>query len=131
MVTDTSQPTYARPSLQRAHDDPADPAVPPSTAALPGAHGPRRRRAGHRGLPARLSGRAPGLLPPRLAACAPPSVPARAGRPRRARRTWQSSRAESYVRSLIDVLLLSAGLSFAGGTAAAHFVGVYLIVMIY
>ena len=32
---------------------------------------------------------------------------------------------------LVDVLLLSVGLYFAGGLAAAHFLGVYLIVMIY
>ena len=39
--------------------------------------------------------------------------------------------AQAYFRMLVDVLLLSVGLYFAGGLAAAHFLGVYLIVMIY
>src|SRR5262249_18851390 len=34
-------------------------------------------------------------------------------------------------RMLVDVVLLSLGLYFAGGIAAAPFLGVYLIVMIY
>src|SRR5207244_11582567 len=48
-----------------------------------------------------------------------------AGRPARA------SRARAYIRMLVDVLLLSVGLYFAGGLAAAHFLGVYLLVTIY
>ncbi len=35
------------------------------------------------------------------------------------------------MRMLIDVLLVSVGLYFAGGLAAAHFLGVYLIVVVY
>ena len=40
-------------------------------------------------------------------------------------------RIQAYMRMLIDVLLISVGLYFAGGLAAAHFLGVYLIVVIY
>jgi hypothetical protein len=48
-----------------------------------------------------------------------------------AARTGRAFRAQAYVRMLVDVLLLSVGLYFAGGIAAAHFIGVYLIVMIF
>src|SRR4029453_5363201 len=40
-------------------------------------------------------------------------------------------RVQASMRMLIDVLLISVGLYFAGGLAAAHFLGVYLIVVIY
>src|SRR5499427_6095010 len=48
-----------------------------------------------------------------------------------AARDERAFRAQAYVRMLVDVLLISVGLYFAGGLAAAHFLGVYLIVTIY
>src|SRR5262249_11536845 len=48
-----------------------------------------------------------------------------------AARDGRAFRAQAYVRMLVDVLMLSVGLYFAGGLAAAHFLGVYLIVVIY
>src|SRR5262249_9541800 len=48
-----------------------------------------------------------------------------------AARSGRAFRAQAYVRMLVDVLLLGLGLYFAGGIAAAHFIGVYLIVVIY
>jgi PAS domain S-box-containing protein len=48
-----------------------------------------------------------------------------------AARDGRAFRGQAYVRMLVDVLLLSVGLYFAGGLAAAHFLGVYLIVVIY
>jgi PAS domain S-box-containing protein len=48
-----------------------------------------------------------------------------------AARDERSFRAQAYVRMLVDVLLISVGLYFAGGLAAAHFLGIYLVVIIY
>jgi two-component system, cell cycle sensor histidine kinase and response regulator CckA len=129
MVTDTSQPTYARPSLQRAHDDPADRQF-------------RRRLRLYQELTVR-GGVALVIVafqlvfpvePPAFSRCI--SLLALLGLFLNgpyflAARNGQAFRAQAYVRMLIDVLLLSVGLYFAGGIAAAHFVGVYLIVMIY
>src|SRR4030095_3912850 len=129
MVTDTSQPTYARPSLQRAHDDPADRQF-------------RRRLRLYQELTVRGG---VGLVIAAFQLVLPVEPPAFSrciallallglflnGPYFLAARNGQAFRAQAYVRMLIDVLLLSVGLYFAGGIAAAHFVGVYLIVMIY
>ncbi len=48
-----------------------------------------------------------------------------------AARSGRAFRAQAYVRMLVDILLIAVGLYFAGGLAAAHFVGIYLIVIIY
>ncbi len=45
--------------------------------------------------------------------------------------TGRWSRAQAYVRMLIDIGLITAGLYCAGGLGAAHYLGVYLIVPIY
>ena len=129
MVTDTSQPTYARPSLQRAHDDPADRQF-------------RRRLRLYQELTVR-GGVALVIVAFQLVFPVEPAAFSRCisllallglflnGPYFLAARNGQAFRAQAYVRMLIDVLLLSVGLYFAGGIAAAHFVGVYLIVMIY
>jgi PAS domain S-box-containing protein len=48
-----------------------------------------------------------------------------------AARSERAFRMQAYMRMLIDILLISVGLYFAGGLAAAHFLGVYLIVVVY
>src|SRR4029450_1845959 len=129
MVTDTSQPTYARPSLQRAHDDPADRQF-------------RRRLRLYQELTVR-GGVALVIIAFQLVFPVEPLAIARCisllalfglflnGPYFLAARTGRAFRAQAYVRMLVDVLLLSVGLYFAGGIAAAHFVGVYLLVMVY
>src|SRR5215470_13755883 len=120
--------SQSRPRSALARAGPGRPdgeTVPPPAAALPGADGPRRRRAGHRRVPARVPGRAAGRLALHLVAGAPRTLPERPVLPGRA------FRAQAYVRMLVDLLLISLGLYFAGGLAAAHFLGVYLIVLIY
>src|SRR5438094_8746162 len=84
---DGGQPTDLRPALARAGPRrPGREAVPPSTAALPGADGPRRRRAGHRRLPARLSRGTRGHRALYLVARGLAAVPQRAVFPRGAER---------------------------------------------
>ena len=48
-----------------------------------------------------------------------------------AARSGRSYRAQAYARMLADILLMSLGLYVAGGLAAAQYLGVYLIVTIY
>jgi PAS domain S-box-containing protein len=129
MVTAASQPTYARPSLERAHDDPAERQF-------------RRRLRLYQELTVR-GGVALVIVAFQLVFPVEPAVTARCisllalfglflnGPYFLAARTGRAFRAQAYVRILVDVLLLSVGLYFAGGLAAAHFLGVYLIVMIY
>jgi PAS domain S-box-containing protein len=129
MATEPSGPVYGRPSLERAHDDPAERQF-------------RRRLRLYQELTVR-GGVALVIVafqfafpvePPAFARCitllalfglflnGPYFLAARNGR---------AFAAQAYVRMLVDVLLLSIGLYFAGGLAAAHFLGVYLIVVIY
>src|SRR5437870_3048591 len=84
---DGGQPTDLRPGLARAGPRrPGRAAVPPSTAALPGADGPRRRRAAPRRLPARLPRGTRGHRTLHLAARDLRAVPQRAVLPRGAER---------------------------------------------
>src|SRR5215467_232981 len=129
MATEQSGPVHARPSLERAQDDPAEREF-------------RRRLRLYQELTVR-GGVALVIVaflfvfpiePPVVARCitllalfgaflnGPYFLAARNGR---------AFVAQAYFRMLVDVLLLSVGLYFAGGLAAAHFLGVYLIVMIY
>src|SRR5437879_5518691 len=129
MVTEASRPTYARPSLERAHDDPAERQF-------------RRRLRLYQELTVR-GGVALVIVAFQLVFPVEPAVIARCisllaifglflnGPYFLAARNGRAFRAQAYLRMLVDVLLLSAGLYFAGGLAAAHFLGVYLIVMIY
>jgi len=129
MVTDTGPRSYARPSLERAHDDPA-------------ARQFRRRLRLYQELTVR-GGVALVIVAFQLVFPVEPPVIARCisllalfglflnGPYFLAARNGQAFRAQAYVRMLVDVLLMSVGLYFAGGLAAAHFLGVYLIVMIY
>ena len=125
----TGQPVYGRPSLQRALDDPAERQF-------------RRRLRLYQELTVRgavaLFIVAFQLVfpvePVAIARCisllalfglflnGPYFLAARSGR---------AFRAQAYVRMLVDVMLLSVGLYFAGGLAAAHFLSIYLIVVIY
>src|SRR5438552_10967222 len=129
MATEASRPTYARPSLERAHDDPAEKQF-------------RRRLRLYQELTVR-GGVALVIVAFQLVFPVEPAVISRSisliaifglflnGPYFLAARNGRAFRAQAYVRMLVDVLLLSAGLYFAGGIAAAHFLGVYLIVMIY
>ena len=129
MATEASQPTYARPSLERAHDDPAERQF-------------RRRLRLYQELTVR-GGVALVIVAFQLVFPVEPAVISRSilllaifglflnGPYFLAARHGRAFRAQAYIRMLVDVLLLSVGLYFAGGLAAAHFLGVYLIVMIY
>src|SRR5207245_4655957 len=129
MVTEASRPTYARPSLERAHDDPAEKQF-------------RRLLRLYQKLTVR-AGVALVIAAFQLVFPVEPAVIARCisllaifglflnGPYFLAARNGRAFRAQAYLRMLADVLLLSVGLYFAGGLAAAHFLGVYLIVMIY
>ena len=129
MVTEASRPTYARPSLERAHDDQAERQF-------------RRRLRLYQELTVR-GGVALVIVAFQLVFPVEPAVIARCisllaifglflnGPYFLAARNGRAFRAQAYLRMLADVLLLSVGLYFAGGLAAAHFLGVYLIVMIY
>src|SRR3989441_1678297 len=125
----TSLPNYARPSLERAQDDPASREF-------------RRRLRLYeeitiRGLvalvivafqivfpiePAAVARRVSLIALVGLFLNGPYFLAARSGR---------AYRAQAYARMLVDILLLSIGLYLAGGLAAAQFLGVYLIVAIY
>ena len=129
MATETSRPVYARPSLERAHDDPAERQF-------------RRRLRLYQELAVR-GGVALVIVAFQLAFPVEPAAFARCisllalfglflnGPYFLAARNGRAFVAQAYVRMLVDVLLLSVGLYFAGGLAAAHFLGVYLLVMIY
>jgi len=129
MVTQTSQPIYARPSLERAHADPEERQF-------------RRRLRLYQEFTVR-GGVALFIVAFQFLFPVEPAVIARCilllalfglflnGPYFLAARSGRAFRAQAYVRMLVDVLLLSVGLYFAGGLAAAHFLGVYLIVMIY
>src|SRR5439155_23647 len=129
MATEASRPTYARPSLERAHDDPAERQF-------------RRRLRLYQELTVR-GGVALVIVAFQLVFPVEPPVTARCisllallglflnGPYFLAARSGRAFRAQAYVRMLVDVLLISVGLYFAGGLAAAHCLGIYLIVMIY
>jgi len=129
MATEAPHPAHARPSLERAHDDPAERQF-------------RRRLRLYQELAVR-GGVALFIVAFQLAFPVEPPAFARCisllalfglflnGPYFLAARNGRAFVAQAYVRMLVDVLLLSLGLYFAGGLAAAHFVGVYLIVMIY
>ena len=129
MVTEASQATYGRPSLERAQDDPGERQF-------------RRRLRLYQELTVR-GGVALVIIAFQLVFPIEPPVIARGisllalfglflnGPYFLAARNGRAFRTQAYVRMLVDVLLLSVGLYFAGGLAAAHFLGVYLIVMIY
>src|SRR5207245_10175177 len=129
MATEASRPTYARPSLERAHDDPAEKQF-------------RRRLRLYQELTVR-GGVALVIVAFQLVFPVEPAVIARCisllaifglflnGPYFLAARNGRAFRAQAYLRMLVAVLLLSAGLYFAGGSAAAHFLGVYLSGMIY
>ena len=129
MATEASRPTYARPSLERAHDDPAERQF-------------RRRLRLYQELTVR-GGVALVIVAFQLVFPVEPAVIARCisllaifglflnGPYFLAARHGRAFRAQAYIRMLVDVLLLSVGLYFAGGLAAAHFLGVYLLVTIY
>ena len=116
VVTDSSQPRHARPSLQRAHDDPAERQF-------------RRRLRLYQELTVR-GGVALVIVAFQLVFPAEPAATARCisllalfalflnGPYFLAARTGRAFRAQAYARMLVDVLLLSVGLYFAGGLAA-------------
>jgi two-component system cell cycle sensor histidine kinase/response regulator CckA len=125
----TPQADYARPSLQRAHDDPAARQV-------------RRRQRLYQELAVRTGVAlviiAFEIVVPVERAAVSRSISLLAlcglvlnGAYYLAARSGRIERAQAYARMLVDVVLLSVGLYFAGGLAAAQFIGVYLIVAIY
>ena len=129
MATEARRLIYARPSLERAQDDPAERQF-------------RRRLRLYQELTVR-GGVALVIVAFQLAFPVEPPTFARCitllslfglflnGPYFLAARDGRAFAAQAYVRMLVDVLLLSVGLYFAGGLAAAHFLGVYLIVVIY
>ena len=129
MATEAPSPVYARPSLERAHADPAERQF-------------RRRLRLYQELMVR-GGVALLIVAFQLAFPVEPAAFSRCiwllalfglflnGPYFLAARNGQAFVAQAYIRILVDVALLSLGLYFAGGLAAAHFLGVYLIVMIY
>jgi len=129
VVSDGIHQSYARPSLERAHDDPAERQF-------------RRRLRLYQELTVR-GGVAVVIIAFQLVFPVEPLAIARCisllalfglflnGPYFLAARSGRAFRAQAYLRMLVDVLLLSVGLYFAGGIAAAHFIGVYLIVVIY
>src|SRR5438093_2198965 len=128
MVAETSRPV-ARPSLERAQDDPAERQF-------------GRRLRLYQELTVR-GGVALFVVTFQLVFPVDPPVVARCitllallglflnGPYFLAAGNGRAFRAQAYVRMLVDVLLISVGLYFAGGLAAAHCLGIYLIVMIY
>src|SRR5262245_36253435 len=129
MATEARSPVHARPSLERAQDDPAERQF-------------RRRLRLYQELTVR-GGVALVIVAFQLVFPVDPPVVARCimllalfglflnGPYFLAARDGRAFRAQAYVGMLVDVLLISVGLYFAGGLAAAHFLGVYLLVMIY
>jgi len=129
MATEAIRPVYARPSLERAREDPAERQF-------------RRRLRLYQELTVR-GGVALVIVAFQLAFAVEPPAFARCisllalfglflnGPYFLAARNGRAFVAQAYVRMLVDVLLLSVGLYFAGGLAAAPFLGVYLLVMIY
>src|SRR5262245_843862 len=121
--------TNARPSLERAHDDPAERQL-------------GRRLRLYQELTVR-GGVALVIVAFQLVFPVEPPVVARCisllalfglflnGPYFIAARDERAFRAQAYVRMLVDVLLISIGLYFAGGLAAATFLGIYLLVTIY
>jgi len=128
MAAETSRP-IARPSLERAQDDPAERQF-------------GRRLRLYQELTVR-GGVALFIVAFQLVFPVDPPVVARCitllallglflnGPYFLAARNGRAFRAQAHVRMLVDVLLISVGLYFAGGLAAAHFLGIYLIVMIF
>jgi two-component system, cell cycle sensor histidine kinase and response regulator CckA len=128
MVAETSRP-IARPSLERTQDDPAERQF-------------GRRLRLYQELTVR-GGVALFIVAFQLVFPVDPPVVARCitllallglflnGPYFLAARNGRAFRAQAHVRMLVDVLLISVGLYFAGGLAAAHFLGIYLIVMIF
>ena len=129
MSTEARSPAHARPSLERAQDDPTERQF-------------RRRLRLYQELTVR-GGVALVIVAFQLVFPVEPPVVSRYisllalfglflnGPYFLAARDGRAFRAQAYVRMLVDVLLISVGLYFAGGLAAAHFLGVYLIVLIY
>ena len=129
MAMEAPRPVYARPSLERAHADPAERQF-------------RRRLRLYQELTVR-GGVALLIVAFQLAFPVEPPAFSRCisllalfglflnGPYFLAARNGRAFVAQAYIRMLVDVVLLSLGLYFAGGLAAAHFLGVYLIVMIY
>ena len=129
MVTQPREPVYARPSLERTQDDPAERQF-------------GRRLRLYQELTVR-GGIALVIVAFQLVFPVEPPVISRCislhalfglflnGPYFLAARNGRAFRAQAYVRMLVDVLLISVGLYFAGGLAAAHFLGIYLIVIIY
>src|SRR5262245_52284825 len=129
MATEAGSPLHARPSLERTQDDPAERQF-------------RRRLRLYQELTVR-GGVALVIAAFQLLFPVEPPVVARriallalfglflTGPYFLAARDGRAFRAQAYIRMLVDVLLISVGLHFAGGLAAAHFLGVYLIVVIY
>src|SRR5438445_13099879 len=125
MATEASRPTYARPSLERAHDDPAERQF-------------RRRLRLYQELTVR-GGVALVIVAFQLVFPVEPAVIARcisllalfglflSGPYFLAARNGRAFGAQAYVRRLVDVLRLRAGRYFAGGLAAAPFLGVCLL----
>ncbi|MGH7346333.1 MAG: hypothetical protein ACREK4_15565, partial [Candidatus Rokuibacteriota bacterium] len=129
MAPEASAPVHVRPSLERAHDDPAE-------------RQHRRRLQLYQELSVR-GGVALLIVAFQVVFPVEPFTIARRisllalfglflnGPYFLAARTGRAFRAQAYARMLIDVLLVSLGLYVAGGLAAAHFLCVYLIVVIY
>src|SRR5215813_8421376 len=129
MATEARSPVHARPSLERAQDDPAEKQF-------------RRRLRLYQELTVR-GGVALVIVAFQLVFPVEPPIVARCisllalfglflnGPYFLAARDERAFRAQAYVRMLGDVLLISIGLYFAGGLAAAHFLPIYLVVIIY
>jgi len=129
MAKESPRPVYARPSLERSHADPAERQF-------------RRRLRLYQELTVR-GGVALLIVAFQLAFPVEPPAFSRCisllalfglflnGPYFLAARNGRAFVAQAYTRMLVDVALLSLGLYFAGGLAAAHFLGVYLIVTIY
>ena len=127
--TETSRSNYARPALERSHDDAAGRLV-------------RRRQRLYQELAIR-GGVALVIVLFQIVFPIEPEAIARRisliaifgfllnGPYYLAARSGRGYRAQAYARMLVDILLLSVGLYVAGGLAAAQFLGIYLIVAIY
>ena len=127
--TGLPQADHARPSLQRAHDDPAARQV-------------RRRQRLSQELAVR-TGVALVIIAFLIVFPLRPESVSRSisllalcglllnGVYYLAARSGRTERAQAYGRMLVDIVLISAALYVAGGLAAAQFIGVYLIVAIY
>ena len=127
--TGRREANYVRPSLERAHDNPAS-------------RGLRRRQRLYQELAVR-SGVALVILAFQIVFPIEPEAIARRIAPLAlcalvlnwpyylAARSGRGHRAQAHARMLVDIFLISIGLYLAGGLAAAQYLGVYLIVTIY